>query len=94
MLLLIQLSILVLHYIFLLPHAHVAANSGDFSMSLGPTVHRYAVGELPLVSYELPASWAGQLRVPGKSDDELFFWLFEAESESSDLISMVTLNEY
>ena len=93
MLLLIQLTFLFLHYVFLLPHAHAAASSGDFSMSLGPRVQKYAVGELPLVSYELPASWAGQIRVPGKKDDELFFWLFEAESKSSDLISMVALNE-
>lgn len=90
MLLLFQASLLM-QLIFLLPLA--GADSGYFSSSLGPSVQKYAVGKLPQVSYELNPSWAGQIRVPGKKDDQLFFWLFEAESESQDLISMVILNE-
>lgn len=81
-----------MYLLFLLPHVHAGADSPFFSKSLGPSVQKYAVGKLPNVSYELTASWAGQVRVPGKKDNELFFWLFEAEVESQDLISMVTLN--
>ena len=93
MLLLIQLTSLLVQLIFQLPHVDAEAGSPHFSISLGPKVQKYAVGKLPNVSYEITASWAGTIRVPGKTADKLFFWLFEAESESQDLISMVTLND-
>lgn len=60
-------------------------------LEFGPAVNRYSVGELPDVNFNLPASWAGQIPVPttNNSNDELFFWLFEAETQvpSANLIS-------
>lgn len=55
----------------------------------GRDASKYAVGSLPNVNFELPASWAGQISVPNTAKDELFFWLFEAEVEGQcgDLIS-------
>ena len=44
----------------------------------GRDAREYAVGSLPHVDFELPASWAGQISVPN-TNNELFFWLFEAE---------------
>lgn len=93
MFLLIQLVSVLVQLIFLLPHARAGADSGHFSTSLGPSVQRYAVGKLPQVSYQLNSSWSGQIGIPGKKGDELFFWLFEAESESQDVISMLAVNQ-
>ena len=45
----------------------------------GRDASKYAVGSLPNVNFDLPASWAGQISVPTTPNDELFFWLFEAE---------------
>ena len=55
----------------------------------GPNIARYAVGPLPGVHYKLPASWAGSIGISGTRDNELFFWLSEAENEaaSENLIS-------
>ena len=57
--------------------------------SLGTDIARYAVHSLPNICFSLPPSWAGQIPVPGVSNDELFFWLFEAEGHyaSSNFIS-------
>ena len=56
----------------------------------GPNTERYAVGRLPNITYKLPPSWAGQIKIPGTKDDALFFWLFETEtySQNDNLISM------
>lgn len=48
---------------------------------LGPSGRKYSVS-LPYVRFPLPPSWAGEILIPGKND-ELFFWLFAAESSSS-----------
>lgn len=58
-------------------------------LDFGLNVSKYAVGCLPEVNFELPASWAGQISVPGTENDELFFWLFQAEkqNQSDKLIS-------
>lgn len=61
------------------------------SPPFGPNITQYAVTGLPNVHYTLPASWAGQIRIPGTQDDALFFWLFEAEVPAfrNKLISIV-----
>lgn len=56
-------------------------------IALGPAVQQYAVGALPSVNFQMPTSWAGQIPIPGTPNDELFFWLFQAEEPSNDLIS-------
>ena len=84
------LSALLVHLIFFLPLAHAGAQFPRFETTLGPNAHKYAVGKLPHVDYQLTPSWAGQILVPGTRDDELFFWLFEAETASNNLISMKT----
>ena len=45
----------------------------------GRDASKYAVSSLPKFNFVLPASWAGQVSVPNTPNDELFFWLFEAE---------------
>lgn len=49
----------------------------------------YKVKTLPGVRFSIPQSWAGDIPIPGRGDDKLFFWLFAAESNASsgDLIS-------
>lgn len=49
----------------------------------------YLVESLPNITFQLPLSWAGQISVPSITNDELFFWLFEAEdhTKSDDFIS-------
>lgn len=44
----------------------------------------YHVGSLPGINFPLPNSWAGQIRIPGTKDDELFFWLFGTEDAQYD----------
>ena len=60
-------------------------------LDFGSSASEYAVGCLPDVSFDFPASWAGQIPVQNISNDELFFWLFEAENEveSDNLISRI-----
>ncbi len=55
----------------------------------GRDASEYAVDNLPNVNFDLPASWAGQISVPNTANDELFFWLFEAEvaGQCDNLIS-------
>lgn len=70
--------------------ACVTETSPNIATSLGTNATRFAVGYLPdLNGSSLPQSWAGQISVPGTTDDELFFWLFAAEdqAQSDDVIS-------
>ena len=64
-------------------------NSSNIAALLGTNATKFAVGDLPDLGFKLPQSWAGQISVPGTTNDELFFWLFAAEdqSQSDDLIS-------
>ena len=68
-----------------------AACNHTRSTPFGTNITQYAVTGLPNVHYNLPASWAGQIGIPGTQDDALFFWLFEAEvpAYGDNLISMV-----
>lgn len=50
-------------------------------LNFGPGASSYVVGKLPDVNFNLPASWAGQIPVANTSNDELFFWLFGAETQ-------------
>ena len=57
--------------------------------TLNPNVTAFAVGSLPNVTFRVAPSWAGQIPIPGVADDQLFFWLFQAENHdvSRNLIS-------
>ena len=59
------------------------------ALTFGSSAAKYAVQRLPGVEFHIPANWAGQIPIPGTSNDELFFWLFEAENSnySDNLIS-------
>lgn len=61
-----------------------------FPPLLSPNITQFAVQSLPNVSFPVPPSWAGQIPIPGTSDNQLFFWLFQAECQnaSQNLISM------
>lgn len=63
-----------------------AGGTQDFVSSLGRNASEYAVGALPHAAF-LPKSWAGPISVPNTTNDELFFWLFQAETETDNLIS-------
>ncbi|KAL9013125.1 MAG: hypothetical protein Q9173_002168 [Seirophora scorigena] len=56
------------------------------------TATHFAVHSLPNVSFPLPPSWAGQIPIPGPSDDQLFFWLFQAESQDASQNLIIWLN--
>lgn len=58
-------------------------------LDMGPHAHDYAVGCLPDVNFALPASWAGSVDIPKVPNNELYYWLFEAEDQvnSDKLIS-------
>ncbi len=58
----------------------------NFVTSLGRNASEYAVGALPNAAF-LHKSWAGPILVPNTTNDELFFWLFQAETETENLIS-------
>ena len=83
---------LFMEAVFLIPSTQAGAGSPYFARSLGPNVHKYAVGKLPDVDHKLTPSWAGQIPVQGTKDDELFFWLFEAETQSNELLSTCSLH--
>ena len=57
-------------------------------LEFGPSASKYAVGNLPNITFSLPASWAGQIPLH-TTNYELSFWLFEAQGqkESENLIS-------
>ncbi|KAL8751205.1 MAG: hypothetical protein Q9199_006581 [Rusavskia elegans] len=65
------------------------------SSTLDPNVTRFAVHSLPDVSFHVTPSWAGQIPIPGVADDQLFFWLFQAENHnaSQNFISMAKLRK-
>ena len=69
-----------------LSHAH-SNHPRDATVNQSSTYH---VGSLPEISFPLPNSWAGPIRIPGTKNDELFFWLFGTEDSQYDdnLISM------
>ena len=58
-----------------------------YGYSFGPNSNLFAVGKLPGINFSIPQGWAGQIPVPDMANDELFFWLFQAEKPSNDLIS-------
>ena len=67
-----------------------AGGTRDFATSLGHNASAYAVGALPRAEF-LPQSWAGPISIPNTTNDELFFWLFQAETETNNLISLRNL---
>lgn len=77
----------VLQFLLSCPLTLAGNGKANFSMGLGPSVMPYLVGDLPDVQYKLPLSWAGQVHVPNNKTSKLFFWLFEAETQSNNLIS-------
>ena len=83
----LRIVCIILHLLTLLTLTYTDGDFSSFSKSLGPNIDRYAVGSLPNVSFPLPRSWAGRIHIPNAKDDELFFWLFDAEMPSNDLIS-------
>ncbi|KAI9853231.1 MAG: hypothetical protein M1824_001485, partial [Vezdaea acicularis] len=52
----------------------------------------YKVETLPDVRFSTPQSWAGDIPIPGRGDDKLFFWLFAAESNASSGDLIIWLN--
>ncbi|KAL6714868.1 hypothetical protein ACLMJK_007128 [Lecanora helva] len=62
------------------------------NLEFGPRASKYAVGCLPDVKFELPASWAGQIPLSNTTNDELFFWLFEAEHQDQSDNLIIWLN--
>ncbi|KAI4238160.1 MAG: hypothetical protein LQ352_007893 [Teloschistes flavicans] len=60
--------------------------------NLGQDVTKYYVHSLPNVTFSLPPSWAGQIPIPGVSNDELFFWLFQAEHHNVSQNLIIWLN--
>ncbi len=66
-----------------------ARGTQDFITSLGRNANEYAVGALPHAAF-LGKSWAGPIAIPNTTNDELFFWLFQAETETNNLISART----
>ena len=75
--------------ILLVLSAH-AVNTLSFATILGRNASKYAVGALPHAGF-LPKSWAGPISIPNTANDELFFWLFQAEIKTDDLISASAL---
>ena len=78
-------SLLLAYITVFICFTHVAWST----LTFGSSAAKYAVQRLPGVEFHIPASWAGQIPIPGTSSDELFFWLFEAEDSnySDNLIS-------
>ncbi|KAL8895795.1 MAG: hypothetical protein Q9207_008007, partial [Kuettlingeria erythrocarpa] len=60
-----------------------AAASDNLPALLGSNATQFAVYSLPNVTFPLSPSWAGQIPIPGASDDKLFFWLFQGESHNA-----------
>ncbi|KAL8945924.1 MAG: hypothetical protein Q9222_007607, partial [Ikaeria aurantiellina] len=60
--------------------------------NLNSSATSYAVRSLPNVVFSLPPSWAGQIPIPGVSNDELFFWLFQGESSRASQNLIIWLN--
>ncbi|KAL8733368.1 MAG: hypothetical protein Q9166_002192 [cf. Caloplaca sp. 2 TL-2023] len=60
--------------------------------TLNTNVTGFAVHSLPNVTFHVPPSWAGQIPVPGVFDDQLFFWLFQAENHNASQNLIIWLN--
>ena len=73
--------------LFLINSRIHASATQDHATSFGRHATKYAVGALPHAEF-LPKSWAGPISIPNPGNDELFFWLFEAETKTNNLISM------
>lgn len=69
----------------------VLGDAKTYGFSFGPNSNLFAVGDLSGINFQVPQSWAGQVPVPEMANDELFFWLFQAEKPSNDLISKEAL---
>ena len=63
------------------------SNARPSCLDLGAGASNYAVNGLPNVKFSFPASWAGQIPVPNTANDDLFFWLFDAEAQCENLTS-------
>lgn len=81
----IRVSLFVRMLLLLIFSSHVGGTQ-NFVTSLGRNASEYAVGALPHATF-LPKSWAGPISVPNTTNDEFFFWLFQAETETDNLIS-------
>ncbi|KAI4277059.1 MAG: hypothetical protein LQ337_002041 [Flavoplaca oasis] len=68
------------------------AASKLLASALNPNVTRFAVHSLPNVTFHLTPSWAGQIPIPGVADDQLFFWLFQAENHNVSRDFIIWLN--
>ncbi len=79
----VQAIIANIAYVYSDSHANTSCLDPEWRASA------YLVESLPNVTFQLPPSWAGQIPVPSITNDELFFWLFEAEdrTKSNDFIS-------
>ena len=60
-----------------------AASINRSNPFFGLDVGRFSVGKLPEVHFDLPASFAGQVAIPGTLDSSLFFWLVEADHKAN-----------
>ncbi|CAO1600968.1 hypothetical protein XANCAGTX0491_004638 [Xanthoria calcicola] len=60
--------------------------------TLNPNVTAFAVRSLPNVTFHVAPSWAGQIPIPGVADDQLFFWLFQAENHDASRNLIIWLN--
>ena len=77
---------LLVRLLFLIFSSH-AVDTLDFTTSLGCNASKYVVGALPHADF-LPKSWAGPISISNTTNDELFFWLFEAEIKTNNFISL------
>lgn len=70
-----------------------ATSNRQQGLSQGANAQKYLVNALPNVMFNMSMNWAGQISIAGTADDELFFWLFEAEKPSNDLISRLCIRD-
>ncbi|KAL8978597.1 MAG: hypothetical protein Q9205_005853 [Flavoplaca limonia] len=68
------------------------AASKLLASALNPNVTRFAVHSLPNVTFHVTPGWAGQIPIPGVADDQLFFWLFQAENHNTSRDFIIWLN--
>ena len=73
--------------LLLLVMSSLAGTTHKSATSIGRNASKYAVVALPHAEF-LPKSWAGPISIPNTFDDELFFWLFQAEIPTNNLISV------
>ena len=70
------------------------AASKLLASALKPNVTSFAVHSLPNVSFDVTPSWAGQIPIPDVADDQLFFWLFQAENHNASRDFIGKAKEY